>query len=269
MRQFLFVLATIFTLSLCSCQKFEMDYPQDDVVEITLTTSVVNGYIPTRGFDDEILNSLPYVYPTTITFYGSGGKYVLDLTKGNTISLQKGEYYVQAFSGNISEENILSQKCVPLVSGFGNVRSGTYGDISLSTTMQITESKTYNLELYIAGFIVACDKHEVSYFKWEQVCDSSQKGKMLKDTDRFETENYYYYILSMSKTCLLAAQTRYTEFGVELGATEKNEKTYKSMRATRGGDYNVVGKYYLFNPNENCFREFSFSVGAWENGGER
>ena len=269
MKRFIFVLLAIFALMFSSCQKIETPGVESDMVEATFTLSVVNGYIPTKGLSDEVLNNLPYDYPTQITFYGgSTGKYVLDLTKGNTISLQKGTYYLEATSGKFSDENIFSQTCVPLAAGFGSIRIGS-NTYTMVQSFEITESKAYNIELKIAGFIIACDKNEVSHFKWEQICDTSQRGKNLKETNRFETENYYYYILSMPKTILANGDNRFTRFGVELGETEKNEKTYKEMAVSAGGDRNVVGKYFLYLPVENSFREFGFSVGNWENGGEK
>ena len=270
MKKFIVVLLANFALMFSSCQKLETPAVEGDMVEASFTLSVVNGYIPTRSISDEVLSNLPYVYPTTITFYGgSTGKYVLDLTKGNTISLQKGTYQVEATVGEFSDENILSQTCVPLTTGFQKHSNSGSSFYTLVNTIEIDESKTYNIELHIAGFIVACKKNEVSYFKWEQICDTSRQGKNLTDKNRFETENYYYYILSMCKTILINGDYHFTRFGVELGETEKNEKTYKAMQVSAGGDRNVVGKYFLYLPTENSFREFGFSVGNWENGGEK
>ena len=167
MKKFIFVLLVIFTLMFSSCQKLETPGVEGDMVEATFTLSVVNGYIPTKGLSDEVLNNLPYDYPTQITFYGgSTGKYVLDLTKGNTISLQKGTYYLEATSGKFSDENIFSQTCVPLAAGFGSVRIGS-NTYTMVQSFEITESKTYTMGLIIAGFIIACDKNEVSHCKWE------------------------------------------------------------------------------------------------------
>ncbi len=269
MKQFIYILFSLSIMFLVSCEKLDTTAPEtNDLLTVSFKTQVVTGYIPTKAFSDEVLDNLPFEYPTELMLYNWQTKqsYKVDLTTENTVSLQKGEYYVQATVGKYDDCHVTSQKTIPLYAGTGSVTINGVKK-TFCGTINITDEKTYTIDLHIGGLIVACEKNTVSYFKYEDFAGTCPVGVNLKNDNCFETNNYYYYILALSSELLEKGGAVYKYVGVEMGETEKNEKTYKKLYVTAGGEKSVLGKYYLFTTNEKDYREFDFSTSSWTSGG--
>lgn len=268
MKKFIAIIFLLSAAIFSSCEKLATEMSEtSDFVEVSFKPQIVSGYIPTKTFSDEVLDNLPFDYPKEIKLYGANNQiYTVDLTTTNTISLQKGKYYIQASVGCFDDCHITSQKSIPLIAGtqtitINGIKRHLCGEIT------ITDAKSYTIDLTMAGFVVACDKNEVSYFKYEDYASGCTIGVSLKNSNCFESGNYYYYILALSSELLEKGSSVYKYAGIEMGATDKNEKTYKTLYVTAGGDKSVLGKYYIFTPNENNYREFDFSTSNWTNGG--
>ena len=258
MKKFFALLFSLVLISSAfSCTKSAPEV-LDDVVAVSFSPRITSGYIPTKSFVDEVLNNLPLNYPTKLYLRNKdkdGKDYYIDLASNSTVSVQKGEYYVDASIGVDDVYSVATRRTVPLTTG---TPGKAIGENALSQLISIDEAKTYIVELSIAGFIVACNKDEASYFKLNG-----------HDTNCFETDKYFYYIIAPSSSFLKKGDLAYTYITFELGETDAYEKTQKDFYVTTGGYNSVVGKYFLINSVENNFRQFSFSLPnpEWENGG--
>lgn len=268
MKKIIAIIAFISCLIFCSCEKLIVAYSDSDTVEVSFSTSVISGYIPTRGFADEVLDNLPYVEPP-IQIYNPNTKetITLDLSVCNTVSLAKGTYYISATAGSFYGTKVKSQTCVPLVAALDNPKINNVSK-PFFKAIEITEAKNYNIELQMAGFVVACPKDQASYLKYEHICDSADEGKNLMGDNLLETQNYYYYIIALSQEVLTTGNL-YCNVGFQTGELGNYAKTYKKIYASAHIEkYRVLGKYFIFNPKAQEVNEFGVTIpNNWENGG--
>ena len=217
-----------------SCQKFET-VPETDEVEVSFSMEIFSGNIPTRSFENEVLESVDlFAYPTVIELQSSSRTYSFDLTSGSTFSIQKDTYSVRAFAGD--ETCFGSRQKMPLA---------TYG-----YNIEITDEKNYVIELVMTGFILACEKEKASSFKYSLGGEKNYIAKNLQ-----ETENYYYYIMAFGTSDFYTNSSIHID--LEIGETENTEQCYKSARYYRSKD---TGKYFIFYSPEKDMNSFDLTV---------